>query len=416
MENRVVVTGMGALTPLGLTVQDFWSALLKGENGIGVVTRFDPSGFTSQIAGELKGFEPNAYFSPKEARRFDPFVQYALAAASEAIEDAGLNMEVLDKSRVGTIVSSGIGGIATLEKQHATLLNRGPGKVSPFFIPMMISDMAPGQISIQYGFKGPNYTTVSACSSAGHAIGDAFRILQRGDADVMVAGGSEATITPLALAGFCSMQALSTRNHEPHRASRPFDAERDGFVMGEGAGILVLETLDHALTRGASVYGELVGCAYTADAYHITAPAPDGEGAARAMKLALEDAGLAPHEVDYINAHGTSTPLNDKFETVAIKAVFGEYAAKVSISSSKSMIGHLLGAAAGAELIATLLTIRDGVIHPTINYEHPDSECDLDYVPNESRKQPVQVAISNSFGFGGHNVCLVVRKFEPKRG
>lgn len=414
MENRVVVTGMGALTPIGLTVQDYWQALLKGQDGIGLVTYFDASDFTSQIVGELKDFEPSAYFNPKEARRFDPFVQYALAATIEAIADAGLDLDALDRSRAGVIVSSGIGGIATLEKQHSTLLNRGPSKISPFFIPMMISDMAPGQISIQFGLKGPNYTTVSACASAGHAIGDAYRILQRGDADVMIAGGTEATITPLALAGFCAMQALSTRNDEPHRASRPFDAERDGFVMGEGAGILVLETLDHAQARGASIHGEIVGCAYTADAHHITAPAPGGEGAARVMKLALEDAGLNPQEVDYINAHGTSTPLNDKFETAAIKTVFGEHAHKVPISSTKSMIGHLLGAAAGVELIAALLSIRDEVVHPTVNYEHPDPECDLDYVPNESRNCPVRVAISNSFGFGGHNVTLVVRKFESK--
>jgi 3-oxoacyl-[acyl-carrier-protein] synthase II len=414
MENRVVVTGMGALTPVGLTVQNFWQALLKGQDGIGPVTYFDASDFATQIVGELKGFEPSAHFSPKEARRFDPFVQYALAATAEAIADSGLALDTLDKSRAGVIVSSGIGGIATLEKQHSALLSRGPSKISPFFIPMMISDMAPGQISIQYGFKGPNYTTVSACASAGHAIGDAYRILQRGDADVMIAGGTEATITPLALAGFCAMQALSTRNDEPHRASRPFDAQRDGFVMGEGAGILVLETLDHAQARGASIHAEIAGCAYTADAYHITAPAPGGEGAARVMKLALEDAGLGPQEVDYINAHGTSTPLNDKFETAAIKTVFGEHAHKVPISSTKSMIGHLLGAAAGVEVIAALLSIRDEVIHPTVNYEHPDPECDLDYVPNESRKSPVRVAISNSFGFGGHNVTLVVRKFEPK--
>jgi 3-oxoacyl-[acyl-carrier-protein] synthase II len=416
MENRVVVTGMGALTPVGLTVQAYWDALLKGESGIGAITYFDASEFTSQIAAQLKGFESQAYFTPKEARRFDPFVQYALAAAIQAIEDSRLDLEALDKSRAGVIVSSGIGGIATLETQHSALLNRGPSKVSPFFIPMMISDMAPGQISIRFGFKGPNYTTVSACASAGHAIGDALRILQRGDADVMVAGGTEATITPLALSGFCSMQALSTRNEEPLRASRPFDAKRDGFVMGEGAGILILETLDHAQARGASIHGELAGYACTSDAYHITAPAPGGEGAARSMKLALDDAGLAPQDVDYINAHGTSTPLNDKFETAAIKAVFGKHAHKVAISSTKSLIGHLLGAAAGVELIAALLTIRDGMIHPTVNYEHPDPECDLDYVPNEARKGPVRVAISNSFGFGGHNVTLVVRRFEPKQG
>jgi 3-oxoacyl-[acyl-carrier-protein] synthase II len=310
------------------------------------------------------------------------------------------------------IVSSGIGGIATLEQQHSILLEKGPGRISPFFIPMMISDMAPGLISIRYGFKGPNYTTVSACASAGHAIGNAFRILQHGEADMMIAGGAESTITPLAMAGFCAMQALSTRNDEPHRASRPFDAQRDGFIMGEGAGILVLETLEHASARGASIQGEIVGCAYTADAHHITAPAPGGVGAAKAMELALQDAGLQPGDVDYINAHGTSTQLNDRFESAAIKSVFGERAYRIPISSTKSMIGHLLGAAAGVELIASLLSIRDGVIHQTLNYEHADPECDLDYVPNESRKQPLNVAISNSFGFGGHNVCLVVKKFE----
>jgi 3-oxoacyl-[acyl-carrier-protein] synthase II len=292
------------------------------------------------------------------------------------------------------------------------MLQKGPGRVSPFFIPMMISDMAPGMISIRFGFKGPNYTTVSACASAGHAIGNAQRLLQRGDADVMIAGGAESTITPLAMAGFCSMQALSTRNDEPQRASRPFDAERDGFIMGEGAGILVMETLEHAMDRGATVYGEIAGSGYTADAHHITAPAPGGAGAVKAMELAIQDAGLGPDDVDYINAHGTSTQLNDKFETAAIKTVFGERAREIPISSTKSMIGHLLGAAAGAEIIATLLTLGDGVIHPTVNYEHPDPECDLDYVPNESREQPVNVAISNSFGFGGHNVCLVVKKFD----
>jgi 3-oxoacyl-[acyl-carrier-protein] synthase II len=384
---------------------------LQGKNGIGPVTYFDASALSSQIAGEVKGFDPAPYFNPKEVRRNDRFVQYAMAATAQAIEDARLDTEGVDKWRVGVIVSSGIGGIATLEQQHSILLQKGPGRVSPFFIPMMISDIAPGLISIRYGFKGPNYTTVSACASAGHAIGNAFRTLQRGEADVMIAGGSEATITPLAMAGFCSMQALSTRNQEPHRASRPFDAQRDGFVIGEGAGMLVMETLDHAQAREATVYGEVVGCAYTADAYHITAPAPGGVGAARAIHLALEDAGLTPEDVGYINAHGTSTELNDKFETAAIKAVFGERAHSIPISSTKSMIGHLLGAAAAVELIATVLSVRDDIVHPTINYEHLDPECDLDYVPNQPRKGRVDVAISNSFGFGGHNVCLVVRKF-----
>ena len=411
MENRVVVTGMGALTPIGQTVEDYWQALLKGENGIGPVTRFDTNGFTSQIAGEVKDFDPSVYLNPKEIRRNDLFVRYAVGAAVQAIEDSKLDLDTVDLWRAGVIVSSGIGGIATLETQQRALMEKGPGKVSPFFIPMMISDMAPGQISIRFGFKGPNYTTVSACASAAHAIGNAMRVLQRGDADVMIAGGAEAAITPLGMAGFCSMQALSTRNDEPHRASRPFDAERDGFVMGEGAGILVMETLEHAQARGASIYGEVAGCGYTADAHHITAPAPGGVGAVRAMQVALEDAGVSPQDVDYINAHGTSTQLNDKYETAAIKTVFGERAPQVPISSTKSMIGHLLGAAGGAEIIACLLSVRDDIIHRTNNYENPDPECDLDYVPNESRKLQVNVAISNSFGFGGHNVCLVVKKF-----
>jgi len=412
MENRVVVTGMGILSPVGLSVDDYWQALQKGANGIGTVTSFDASQLSSQIAGEVKDFDPSEFFNPKEIRRNDRFVQFAVATAAEAIEDAGLDPQTVDPWRVGVIVSSGIGGISTLEKQHSIMLEKGPGRVSPFFIPMMISDMAPGAISIRFGFKGPNYTTVSACASAGHALGNAFRILQRGDADVMIAGGAESTITPLAMAGFCSMQALSTRNDEPHRASRPFDAQRDGFIIGEGAGILVLELLQHAADRGATIYGEIVGCGYTADAHHITAPAPGGVGAVKAMELAIADAGLQPGDVDYVNAHGTSTPLNDKYEAAAIHTVFGERARRVPVSSTKSMIGHLLGAAAGAELIATVLSVRDDIIHPTINYQHPDPDCDLDVVPGESRQQPVNVAISNSFGFGGHNVCLVVKKFE----
>lgn len=406
------MTGMGVLTPVGLTVEEYWKALREGTNGIGTVTSFDASQLTSQIAGEVKNFDPAAFFNPKEIRRNDRFVQFAVATAVQAVENADLHPEKIDPWRVGVIVSSGIGGIATLEKQHSIMLDKGPGRVSPFFIPMMISDMAPGAISIRYGFKGPNYTTVSACASAGHAIGNAFRILQRGEADVMIAGGAEATITPLAMAGFCSMQALSTRNDDPEHASRPFDAQRDGFVIGEGAGIIVMETLQHAADRGACVYGEVIGCAYTADAHHITAPAPGGVGAVKAMELAVRDAALQPDDVDYINAHGTSTELNDKFESAAIHTVFGERTRQIPVSSTKSMIGHLLGAAAGAELIATILTIQDGIIHPTINYQVPDPECDLDVVPNESRQRPVNVAISNSFGFGGHNVCLVVKKFE----
>jgi len=411
MEKRVVVTGMGVVTPVGLTVADYWRALQQGVNGIGTVTSFDASQLSSQIAGEVKDFDPAKFFNPKEIRRNDRFVQFAIATAAQAIEDAGLQTGQIDPWRAGVIVSSGIGGISTLENQHSVMLKKGPGRVSPFFIPMMISDMAPGAISIRFGFKGPNYTTVSACASAGHAIGNAFRILQRGDADVMITGGAESTITPLAMAGFCSMQALSTRNDEPHRASRPFDAQRDGFIIGEGSGILVLESLQHATDRGATIYAEVAGCGYTADAHHITAPAPGGVGAVKAMELAIADAGLQPGDVDYINAHGTSTQLNDKYESAAIHTVFGERTGKVPVSSTKSMIGHLLGAAAGAELIATILSVRDDVIHPTINYEHPDPDCDLDVVPDQSRQTPVNVAISNSFGFGGHNVCLVVKKF-----
>jgi len=412
MKKRVVVTGMGVLTPIGLNVDEYWDALRRGATGIGMVTSFDASQLSSQIAGEVKGFDPSEVFNPKEIRRNDRFVHFAMATAVQAIEDAGLESAKVDPWRVGVIVSSGIGGIATLEKQHSIMLEKGVGRVSPFFIPMMISDMAPGAISIRYGFKGPNYTTVSACASAGHAIGNAFRTIQLGEADAMIAGGAEATITPLAMAGFCSMQALSTRNDEPHRASRPFDAQRDGFIMGEGAGILVMESLEHAADRGAKIYGEIIGCGYTADAHHITAPAPGGVGAVKAMQLAIADAGLQPDDVDYINAHGTSTELNDKFESAAIHTVFGERARQIPVSSTKSMIGHLLGAAGGVELIAAILSLRDDVIHPTTNYEHPDPECDLDVVPNEARQQPVNTAISNSFGFGGHNVCLVVRKFE----
>lgn len=411
MKKRVVITGMGVLTPVGLNVDDYWKALRQGTNGIETVASFDASRLSSQIAGEVKDFDPSTVFNPKEIRRNDRFVQFAVATAVQAIEDAGLEPAKIDPWRVGVIVSSGIGGIATLEKQHSIMLEKGPGRISPFFIPMMISDMAPGAISIRYGFKGPNYTTVSACASAGHAIGNALRTLQRGEADVMIAGGAESTITPLAMGGFCAMQALSTRNDEPHRASRPFDAQRDGFVIGEGAGIVVMETLEHATDRGATVHGEVVGCGYTADAYHITAPAPGGEGASKAMELAIADAGLKPGDVDYVNAHGTSTELNDKFESAAIHTVFGERARRIPVSSTKSMIGHLLGAAAGAELIATVLTVRDDIIHPTINYQHPDPDCDLDVVPDKSRQTPVNVAISNSFGFGGHNVCLVVKKF-----
>ena len=411
--NRVVFTGMGAITPVGNSVEEFWKNLKDGVSGIGRVTRFDPSQFTSQIVGEVKGFDATRYMEKKEARRMDLVQQYAVASAQEAFDHSGLSSDSPEPERAGVVVGSGIGGIETFEKQHANLLNQGPGRVSPFFIPMMIIDLCAGLISIRFNLKGPNYATVSACASGAHAIADGFRIIQRGEADVMIAGGSEATITPTALAGFCSARALSTRNHEPHRASRPFEKERDGFVMGEGAGILILESLEHAQKRGAKILAEMAGVGQTADAYHITAPAPGGEGAISAMRLALQDAGLDPDSVDYINSHGTSTELNDVNETKAIKVVFGERAKRIPVNSTKSMIGHLLGAGGPVELIATIKSIQEGTLHPTVNYEFPDPECDLDYVPNQMRKAEVNVAISNSFGFGGHNICIAVKRFVP---
>lgn len=411
--NRVVVTGMGALTPVGNSVEEFWKSLKDGVSGISRVTRFDPSRFTSQIVGEVKDFDATKYMEKKEARRMDLVQQYAVASAREAFDHSGLGSDSFDPERAGVVVGSGIGGIETFEKQHANLLNQGPGRVSPFFIPMMIIDLCAGLISMRFNFKGPNYATVSACASGAHAIADGFKIIQRGEADVMITGGSEAAITPTALAGFCSARALSTRNDEPHKASRPFDKERDGFVMGEGAGIVILESLEHAQKRGARIFAEIVGAGQTADAYHMTAPAPGGEGAIRAMRLALQDAGLDAEAVDYINAHGTSTDLNDATETQAIKVAFGERASKIPVNSTKSMVGHLLGAGGAVELIATIKSIQEGILHPTVNYEFPDPECDLDYVPNQMRKVEVNTAISNSFGFGGHNICIAVSKFVP---
>ena len=409
---RVVVTGLGVVSPVGLNVPDFWKGLCEGRSGVAKITRFDASGFDTRIAAELKGFNPENYMDRKDAKRSDPFTQYAIAAATEAVQDAKLDLESIDRNRVGVIIGTGIGGMGTFENQHAILLEKGPSRVSPFFIPMMIADMASGQVSMKFLARGPNFATVSACASGAHAIGQAFRILQNGDADAIIAGGSEATVTPMAMAGFCSMKAMSTRNDEPERASRPFDKERDGFVMGEGAGIVILETLAHALARGAKIHSEMVGYSATADAYHVTAPAPQGEGAARAMKLALLDAGLTPESIQYINAHGTSTPLNDKLETTAVKTVFGDHVRKLVLGSTKSMTGHLLGAAGGIEFIVCSLSIRDSIIPPTINYEFPDEECDVDCAPNKARRQEVIVALSNSLGFGGHNTTLVVRKFE----
>ncbi|MGF7185135.1 3-oxoacyl-[acyl-carrier-protein] synthase II [Desulfitispora alkaliphila] len=412
MKNRVVITGMATISPVGIGLKDFWSNLVAGKSGIGPVTRFDAQDFPTRIAGEVKDFDPKEYIDKKEARRMDRFTQFAIAASRMAVEDAKLDLEKIDLDRAGTILGSGIGGMDTLEKQANTLYDKGPGRVSPFFVPMMICNMAAGQVSINLGFKGPNTTVVTACASGTNAIGDAFKVIQRGDADVMVTGGTEASISPLAFSGFCSMKAMSTRNDDPQKASRPFDSDRDGFVMGEGAGILILETLEHALNRGAKIYAEIVGYGYTADAHHITAPAPGGIGAAASMQKALQDGGINLEEVDYINAHGTSTDLNDKYETMAIKQVFGEHAYKLDVSSTKSMTGHLLGAAGAIELVACAMAIENGLIPPTINYENKDEDCNLNYVPNKAKEKSVNVAISNSLGFGGHNATLAVKKYE----
>jgi len=413
MDRRVVITGYGVIAPIGIGKDEFWNGLVAGKSGVTRISSFDASQFSSQICAAVKNFEPEKYIDKKKLRKMDRFTQFAFAAAKMAIEDAKLDMEKEDHFRVGVIVGSGIGGIATVASEHKTLLERGPRWVSPFMIPMLITNIAAGEIAIAYNIQGPNYSLSSACATSNHTVGDAFRLIRYGDADVIIAGGSEAAVTPLGLAGFCSAKALSTRNEEPERASRPFDKERDGFVMGEGAGIVGLESLEHALSRGASIQAELVGYGATDDAYHITAPSPDGLSAARAMSNALADGGLKPGEIDYINAHGTSTPLNDKVETLAIKKVFGEHAYKIPISSNKSMIGHLLGAAGVVELIATIISMEKEIIPPTINYEFPDPECDLDYVPNKARPEKVEVALSNSLGFGGHNATLVVRKYRP---
>lgn len=412
MNKRVVITGMGAITPVGTGVEKFWENLISGVCGIDKISRFDPSEYNTQIAGEVNDFNATDFIDKKEARRMDRFTQFAVAATGMALKDAGLDLEKEKRDRIGVIIGSGIGGMETLWQQAQTLINRGPKRISPFFVPMMIANMGAGQVAISYGLQGPNLTAVSACASSNNAVGDAFKLLQRGDADVMITGGSEAPITQLSVAGFCAMKAMSTRNDEPQKASRPFDAERDGFIMGEGAGILVMETLEHAQARGARIYAEIVGYGSTCDAYHITAPDPEGEGAARAMQIALQDAGLRPEDVDYINAHGTSTPLNDKLETKAIKRVFGDHAKKMLVSSTKSMTGHLLGAAGAVEALVCVLSIINGVVPPTINYEVPDPECDLDYVPNKARKKEVKVAMSNSLGFGGHNVTTVFKKYE----
>jgi len=411
MKRRVVVTGIGLISPLGVTAEDYWQALVNGKSGVDYIKSFDTGEFETKFAAEVKNFDANNYLDRKEARRMDTFTQYAVIASQFAIDDSGLKLENEALEKIGVIIGSGIGGMDTFEREYRNYFDKGPRKISPFFIPMMIPDIAPGYISIRFGFKGPNYSTISACASSSHAIGNAFRTIQYGEADVMIAGGSEATVTPMGVGGFNAMKALSTRNNQPQKASRPFDADRDGFVVGEGAGILILESEQHAIKRNTKIYGEIKGVGYTADAYHITAPTPDGSGATRAMKLALEDAGVSIDEVDYINAHGTSTPYNDKVETLAIKNLFGQRAYQIPISSTKSMIGHLLGASGSLELIATLLTLKFNKIHPTINYETSDPDCDLNYTPNTAVDKTVDIAISNSFGFGGHNVCLVVKKY-----
>lgn len=410
---RVVVTGLGAVTPIGNNVKTFWDGIKAGKCGVDKVTLFDASEFKTQIAGEVKDFDASEYMDKKEVRKMDRYTQFAVVAASEAVKDSGLDMEKEDAWRVGVITGSGIGGINTLEEQHKSLLDRGPGRVSPFFIPMMIGNMGAAQIAIKFNARGINENIVTACASSTNAIGDALRHIQYGHNDVIIAGGAEAAVSPLSFAGFCSMKAMSTRNDDPKTASRPFDAERDGFVLSEGAGFVVLEELEHAKKRGARIYCELIGYGATDDAYHITSPIPGGEGGAMAMKLAIEDAGIKPEEVDYINAHGTSTSLNDHFETQAIKTALGEKAARsLAVSSTKSMTGHLLGAAGGVEAIVCALAIKEGYIPATINYQNPDPECDLDIVPNKGREQEVKVAMSNSLGFGGHNATIVLKKYD----
>ena len=411
-KRRVVVTGLGAVTPLGIGVDETWSGLIAGRSGVGPLTFFDCTDFATKISAEVKGFEPADYIEAKEIKKMDRFIHFAVAAAKMAVDQSGLVINEANAPRVGVMVGSGMGGLIAIEKYHETYLERGPRKITPFFIPMLIINLASGQISIMIGAKGPNSAVVTACATGTHNIGDACKIIQRGDADVMIAGGTEACITPMGIGGFNAMKALSTRNDDPTRASRPFDNERDGFIMGEGAGIMVLEELETAKARGAKIMAEVVGYGLTGDAYHLTAPAPNGEGAARCIRMALDDAGMAPEEIDYINAHGTSTKFNDEFETMAIKSVLGAHAYKIPVSSTKSMTGHLLGAAGGVEAIVAVKAILEGKVPPTINYENPDPLCDLDYVPNTARDVDVKVALSNSFGFGGTNGCLLFKRFE----
>ena len=411
MTDRVVVTGIGLVTPVGLNSESTWNSLVEGRSGIDYISLFDAEGYESRIAGEVDEFDATTALGRKEAKRLDRFSQFACVAAIEALEHADLNMEKEDADRVGVLIGSGVGGIITISDQHKILLAKGPKRVSPFLVPMMLGDMASGQVSMMIGAKGPNFSTVSACATGADSIGEALEMIRRGRADVVIAGGTEAAVCEIGVAGFNSCMALSTRNEDPQGASRPFDSDRDGFVLGEGAGLLVLESLEHAQQRGANILAEMSGYGASSDAHHVTQPHPEGEGAARAMKWAIEDAGITPDKVDYINAHGTSTPLNDKYETIAMKRMYGDHAYKLAISSTKSMTGHLLGAAGGIEAAFTVLTIKNGIVPPTINIDNPDPDCDLNYIPNTAKKQPVNVAMSNSLGFGGHNASLVFERF-----
>ena len=414
MSRRVVVTGVGLLTPLGLGTEATWEAIRAGKSGVGRITQFDPSAFSCQIAGEVKGFDPASYIEKKEIKKMGRFIQFAIPAAEWALKNSGLQIAPENAERVGVYIGSGIGGFEIMEREHQTLLEHGPRRISPFFIPAMIVNLASGQVSMRCGAQGPNSATATACTTSAHSIGDSFRIIARGDADAMICGGTEACITPMGIGGFAAMRALSTRNDEPERASRPWDRDRDGFVVGEGAGILVLEDLEGARQRGAPILAEIVGYGMSGDAYHVTAPPDDGGGAFRVMRNSLGDAGIGPSQVDYINAHGTSTEVGDRAETVAIKRAFGEHAYKLAVSSTKSMTGHLLGGAGGIEAGITVLAIRDQIAPPTINYENPDPLCDLDYVPNQARPMKIEYALSNSFGFGGTNGCLIFKRYRPE--
>jgi 3-oxoacyl-[acyl-carrier-protein] synthase II len=413
VRRRVVITGVGVVSPLGLDAPSTWSALVEGKSGIGPITKFDVSAYSCRIGGEVRGFVPENYIDRKEVKKMDSFIQFAIAASTEALKDSGLKIDADNGERVGVYIGSGIGGMPLFEETHKALLDKGPRKISPFFIPGMIINLAAGHVSILFGAKGPNLACATACATGNHAIGEAMRLIREDYADAMIAGGTDATIVPLAVGGFCAMKALSTRNDEPERASRPFDADRDGFVIGEGAGVLVLEEREHALARGATIYAELAGYGLSGDAYHISAPSPNGEGAARAMRGALRDAKVEAHEIDYINAHGTSTPVGDTIETLAVKSVFGSHAPKLAFASTKSMTGHLLGAAGGLESAITSLAVRHGIVPPTINYETPDPSCDLDCVPNIARRMPIRAALNNSFGFGGTNASLLMTRHDP---